>query len=110
MNQIEKIVDYKGLAKEELQKGNKIGAKLYLLKKKNLQEKIKTFDSIIVFMEEQKMILDNTRQIQQILISIKNSQKIIEEEENRGITIESLENMKEDMQQINDNYSKEGDN
>ena len=60
-------------------------------------------------MEDPKMILDNTRQIQKILISIKNSQKIIEEA-NRGINIESLENMKEDMEQINDNYSKEGDN
>ena len=64
---------------------------------------------MIGFMEEQKMILDNTRQMQEILIKLKISQKMIEEA-NKGVAIEDLENMKKEMEQISEENIKEGEN
>jgi hypothetical protein len=69
--------EYYESAKQLLKEGDKNKSKNYLVKKKRCIEKMKTIKGILAFIEEQKLILENTRQIQDVLKSIKTSQRVM---------------------------------
>ncbi len=57
-------------AKEKLKAGDKAGAKRLLAKKKKYVEQIKTLEGAMEMMEEQKMMLQNTAQIKDVMQAI----------------------------------------
>ena len=71
--------EYHEKAKQLLKEGDKNKSKNYLIKKKRCVDKIKTIEGILVFIEEQKYILNNSREMQKLLNTIKDSEKAIEE-------------------------------
>ena len=88
-----KINDYQNSAKETLKKGDKIGAKNILTRKKKLVEKMNEFQGTLILMEEQKMLLDNS----EILRDAFNQVTIAEKIAQNSLKDIDLENMKEEF-------------
>ena len=86
-------------AKAKLRAGDKNGAKRILAKKKKYVEQMKTIEGAISMMEEQKMMLDSTLQMKDVMSAIKTGNQAIKEA-TKGMNVEDLEQMKEDMENI----------
>ena len=86
-------------AKAKLRAGDKPGAKRVLAKKKKYVEQMKTIEGAIAMMEEQKMMLDSTLQMKDVMSAIKTGNQVIKEA-TKGMNVEDLEQMKEDMENI----------
>ena len=86
-------------AKEKLKAGDKAGAKRLLAKKKKYIEQIKTLEGAMEMMEEQKMMLQNTAQMKDVMQAIINANEILKEA-TKGVNVEDLEQMREDMDNI----------
>ena len=86
-------------AKAKLRAGDKAGAKRVLAKKKKYVEQMKTIEGAIAMMEEQKMMLDSTLQMKDVMSAIKTGNQVIKEA-TKGMNVEDLEQMKEDMDNI----------
>ena len=86
-------------AKAKLRAGDKAGAKRVLAKKKKYVEQMKTIEGAIAMMEEQKMMLDSTLQMKDVMSAIKTGNQVIKEA-TKGMNVEDLEQMKEDMENI----------
>ena len=86
-------------AKAKLRAGDKAGAKRVLAKKKKYVEQMKTIEGAISMMEEQKMMLDSTLQMKDVMSAIKQGNQVIKEA-TKGMNVEDLEQMKEDMENI----------
>ena len=86
-------------AKEKLKAGDKAGAKRLLAKKKKYVEQIKTLEGAMEMMEEQKMMLQNTAQMKDVMQAIINANEVLKDE-TKGVKVEDLEQMREDMDNI----------
>ena len=60
---------------------------------------MKTIEGAIAMMEEQKMMLDSTLQMKDVMSAIKTGNQVIKEA-TKGMNVEDLEQMKEDMENI----------
>ena len=84
-NELEKKCnEYTELAKSQLKEGNKNKAKSYLITKKKYIDKMNKIEGIMAFIEEEIFILRETRDMQEIVKTIKNSLKLIQEA-NKGL-------------------------
>lgn len=72
-----RIDGYQELAKNELKQGNKEKAQNLLTKKKKALENMRCFEGILDFIDEQKMALENTFQMQDLMKTIRNGNKAI---------------------------------
>ena len=86
-------------AKAKLKAGDKNGAKKILAKKKKLVEQMKQIEGAMAMMEEQKIMLDNTLQLKEIMFVIKEGNNAIINAQ-KGMNVEVLEDMKEQMDEI----------
>ena len=72
-----RIDGYQELAKNELKQGNKEKAQNLLTKKKKALKNMRCFEGILDFIDEQKMALENTFQMQDLMKTIRNGNKAI---------------------------------
>ena len=86
-------------AKQKLKAGDKSGAKRILAKKKKLVEQMKQIEGAIAMMEEQKMMLDNTLQMKDVMSAIKQGNEAVKIA-SKGMSVEDLERMKEEMDDV----------
>ena len=86
-------------AKAKLKAGDKPGAKRILAKKKKLVEQIKQLEGAMAMMEEQKLMLDNTLQMKDVIDTIKQTTQVVKEA-SKGMSVEDLEDMKEQMDEV----------
>ena len=86
-------------AKAKLKAGDKAGAKRILAKKKKLVEQMKQIEGAMAMMEEQKMMLDNTLQMKDVMSAIQAGNQAIKDA-STGISVENLEDMKEQMEEV----------
>ena len=86
-------------AKAKLKAGDKAGAKRVLAKKKKLVEQIKQIEGAMAMMEEQKLMLDNTLQMKDVMSAIKQGNEAVKEA-SKGMSVEDLEDMKEQMDEV----------
>ena len=86
-------------AKAKLKQGDKAGAKRILGKKKKMVEQIKQYEGAMAMMEEQKMMLDNTLQMKDVMSAIKTGNEAVKEA-SKGMSVEDLEEMKEQMDEV----------
>ena len=86
-------------AKAKLKAGDKAGAKRILAKKKKLVEQIKQIEGAMAMMEEQKLMLDNTLQMKDVMSAIKQGNQAVKEA-SKGMSVEDLEDMKEQMDEV----------
>ena len=86
-------------AKQKLKAGDKSGAKRILAKKKKLVEQMKQIEGAIAMMEEQKMMLDNTLQMKDVMSAIKQGNEAVKIA-SQGMSVEDLERMKEEMDDV----------
>ena len=94
----EKTYELQREAKEKLKNGDEAGAKRLLSKKEIYIDQIKQIEGAIAMMEEQKMMLDNTLQMKDVMSAIKNGNKVVKDA-THGMNIEDLECMKECMEE-----------
>jgi len=85
------------IAKEKLKKGDKIGAKKALAKKKQFDEQIKVHDGALMMMEEQQMMLSNAESLKDVFKTVSEANNAIKEA-NAGMNIEDLEKIKDDLE------------
>ena len=84
-NELEKKCnEYTELAKSQLKEGNKNKAKSYLITKKKYIDKMNKIEGIISFIQEEIFILEETKGIQEVVKTIKNGLKLIQEA-NKGL-------------------------
>ena len=86
-------------AKKKLKAGDKNGAKRDLAKKKKLVEQMKQVEGAMAMMEEQKLMLDNTMQMKDVMSAIKQGNEAVKEA-SKGMSVEDLEDMKEQMDEV----------
>ena len=86
-------------AKAKLKAGDKSGAKRALAKKKKYVEQIKQVEGAMAMMEEQKLMLDNTLQMKDVMSAIKQGNQAVKEA-SKGMSVEDLEDMKEQMDEV----------
>ena len=86
-------------AKAKLKAGDKNGAKRILAKKKKLVEQIKQVEGAMAMMEEQKLMLDNTLQMKDVMSAIKQGNQAVKEA-SKGMSVEDLEDMKDQMDEV----------
>ena len=87
------------IAKEKLKKGDKIGAKKALAKKKQFDEQIKVHDGALMMMEEQQMMLSNAESLKDVFKTVSEANNAIKEA-NAGMNIDDLEKIKDDLEVI----------
>ena len=119
-NELEKKSnEYQESAKNVLKEGDKEKCKRILFKRKKCVEKMKTIEGIVAFIEEQKMTLENTKQMNELYRTIENNIKVIKEEvktmdkDKLELMKEEMEELKADQEDLNDflkNFSDEDDN
>lgn len=85
------------IVKEKLQKGDKIGAKRSLQKKKWIDDQIKTLDGAMMMLEEQKMMLDGTMSMGQVYDTLKEGSAAIKLAE-ENFNIEDLDKIRDQME------------
>jgi uncharacterized protein YegL len=91
-------------AREKLKTGDKAGAKRILLKQEKLIDQMKQIEGAMAMMEEQKMMLDNTLQMRDVMSAIKCGSVAVKES-SKGMSVEDLENMediKPDQEELNE--------
>ena len=86
-------------AKEKLKFGDREGAKRILIKQEKIIEQMKQIEGAMAMMEEQKMMLDNALQMKDVMSLIKSSNQAVKSV-SKGMSVEELEYMKEDMEDI----------
>ena len=86
-------------AKAKLKAGDKAGAKRILAKKKKYVEQMKQIEGAMAMMEEQKMMLDNTLQMKDVMSAIKQGNQAVKEA-SKGMSVEDLEDMKDQMDEV----------
>lgn len=87
------------IAKEKMKKGDKTGAKQALAKKGKFNEQIKQYDGAIMMMEEQKMMLENSVSLSDVLKTIDGANKQLKEQI-KGYNVEDLDKMKDDLEDV----------
>ena len=85
-------------AKKKLKEGDKAGAKRLLVKKKKLFEQMKQTEGAISMMEEQKIMLESAAGTKDIIDTIKYTNSIVQEAM-KELNVESLEDLKEEMEE-----------
>lgn len=91
-------------AREKLKTGDKAGAKRILLKQEKLINQMKQIEGAMAMMEEQKMMLDCTSQMKDVMSAIKCGSVAVKES-SKGMSVEDLENMediKPDQEELNE--------
>ena len=91
-------------AREKLKTGDKAGAKRILLKQEKLIDQMKQIEGAMAMMEEQKMMLDCTSQMRDVMSAIKCGSVAVKES-SKGMSVEDLENMediKPDQEELNE--------
>ena len=86
-------------AKEKLKAGDKNGAKRALAKKKKYVDQIKQVEGAMAMMEEQKMMLENTAGMKDVMNAIKQGNEAIKIA-SQGMSVEDLEDMKDQMDEV----------
>ena len=120
LNELEnKSNKYFESAKKLLKEGDKAKCKEILAKRKKCVEKMKTIEGILSYIEEQKLILENTKQMKDVLKAIESGNKAIQEAA-KNMTVEEIkekqgeiDDLKTDQEDLNDYlkiYSVEEDN
>ena len=89
------------LAKEKLKNGDNSGAENLIKERFKIIEKIKRMEGAMAMMEEQKLMLENTSQMRDVINAIKQGSSAVKEV-SKGMSIEDIENMNE-MEEINPN-------
>ncbi len=89
------------LAKEKLKNGDNAGAENLIKERFKITEKIKRMEGAMAMMEEQKLMLENTSQMRDVINAIKQGSSAVKEV-SKGMSIEDIENMNE-MEEINPN-------
>ena len=84
---------------DKLKNGDKAGAKRLAIKKVKLVENMKQIEGNIVMMEEQKMMLDNTLAMKDVMSAIKAGNEAIKCP-SKGFSIEEFEENNEDMENM----------
>ena len=84
---------------DKLKNGDKAGAKRLAIKKVKLVENMKQIEGNIVMMEEQKMMLDNTLAMKDVMSTIKAGNEAIKCP-SKGFSIEEFEENNEDMENM----------
>ena len=84
---------------DKLKNGDKAGAKRLAIKKVKLIENMKQIEGNIVMMEEQKMMLDNTSAMKDVMSTIKAGNEAIKCP-SKGFSIEEFEENNEDMENM----------
>jgi hypothetical protein len=87
-------------AREKIKVGDRAGAKRILLKQEKIVEHMKQIEGAIAMIEEQKMMLDCTSQMKDVMSAIKCGNSAVKEC-SKGMSVEDLEYMKENMEDIN---------
>ena len=87
------------IAKEKLKAGDKSSAKQALAKKKKIDEQIKQYDGAILMMEEQKMMLENSASMKDVFTTVNAANKILIDSQ-AGISIEQLDQIRDDIEVI----------
>ena len=85
-------------AKKKLKEGDKAGAKRLLVKKKKLFEQMKQTEGAISMMEEQKIMLESAAGTKDVIDTIKYTNSIVQEAM-KELNVESLEDLKEEMEE-----------
>ena len=86
-------------AKAKLKAGDKAGAKRILAKKKKLVEQMKQIEGAMAMMEEQKMMLDNTLQMKDVMQAIKAGNEAVKVA-GQGMSVDDLQDMKDQMDEV----------
>ena len=89
---------------KSLKTGDKAGAKRILLKQEKLIDQMKQIEGAMAMMEEQKMMLDCTSQMRDVMSAIKCGSVAVKES-SKGMSVEDLENMediKPDQEELNE--------
>ena len=84
-------------AKTKLKAGDKNGARQALAKKKKYFEQIKQFEGTMMFLEEQKMMLESAVSMKEYFEAIKNANKCLQSTQ-KGMDVEDITIMKEEME------------
>ena len=95
----EKADELQREAKEKLKNGDEAGAERLLLKKEKFIDQIKQIEGALSMMEEQKMILDNTLQMKDVMSQIKIGCALVKDA-SKGMNIDDLEYMKESAEEM----------
>ena len=91
-----KVNEYHESAKNVLKEGDKEKCKKILLKKKKCVKKLKVIEGILCFIEEQKMALDNTKAMEDVLKAIDYGNKALQKASKKiDIEVEYIKQMKE---------------
>ena len=96
-----KMDEITNLAKEKLKNGDNSGAENLVKERFKIIEKIKRMEGAMAMMEEQKLMLENTSQMRDVINAIKQGSSAVKEV-SKGMSIEDIENMNE-MEEINPN-------
>ena len=89
-------------AKAKLKAGDKAGAKRILAKKKKYVEQIKQLEGAMAMMEEQKFMLENASHTKDVVNAIK-------QEASKGMSVEDLDNIKGEMEDLKANQDELND-
>ena len=92
-----KAIEYQESAKNLLKQGDKINCKKLLFEKKKYVDKIKFIEGLLALIEEQKLILENAKQMHIIIKIIKESNRVMKEA-SKGLSVSDLEALKEEME------------
>ena len=100
LNELDKKVnEYQESAKNLIKKGDRTNCKKVLLEKKKYVEKMKFIEGLLACIEEEKMILDNTKTMHDILNEIKKGNRAIQEA-SKGLNVSDLEALKEEIMSL----------
>ena len=106
---IEKKIDaLQAEAKAKMKAGDKAGAKRILVKKKRYVDQIKQLEGAMAMMEEQKFMLENAEQNRDLINTIKQGNEAVKEA-SKGMTVEDLETIKSDMEELKANQDELND-
>ena len=89
-------------AKANLISGDKEGAKRILKEKKKIDDQLQKKEDQLLILEEQKMNLEHIESMKDVMNAIRCANAVIKEAM-KGICVEDIENMLEDLNQIKEN-------
>jgi len=84
-------------AKAKLKAGDKIAAKRLLAKKKGYNDQIKQLDGAIMMIEEQKMIMENMQNLQNVFSTVDNANKVIKEQQ-KLLNMDKINDIKDELE------------
>ena len=95
-------------AKAKIKAGDKAGAKKLLAKKKRFNDQIKQLEGAQNMMEEQRMMLESQDSMKKVFETISSTNQVIKET-SKGVDVEAIEKVREDMEELKDSQKEMGD-